>query len=240
MSHEDWLAALKGEFMRFFTGAMRGTLIGIAAMSIAAGSITRGYAQPANAEVNAEGVNGWNVIRATFDGGLFQQTSTGQWTEFGNSGQNFYFEERSRDAWSVYLHDVSRDMSLQIDIYRQMISYGYGDAPRQDLYQITSSTPGTVSSNRLAASGINGFNVIRANYDGGLFQLSGGGDWIEVTDDGRTYRFSETQRDEWSAYMYDASRDIHIQIDIYRQMITIADGSEPRRDLYQITSARSR
>jgi len=230
--------------MSYLTRLVRFALIGIATLGIAFGPITPGHAQPANAEVNAQGVNGWNVIRANFDGGVFQQTEPGQWTEFGNGGQNFYFEERARDAWSVYMHDTSRDISIQIDIFRDWISVGEGDGPRTDLYQITSSAAGSdassANSNPLAAQGINGFNVIRANYDGGLFQLMGNDEWVEVTDDGEAYRFQETQRDEWSVYMFDASRNIRLQIDIHRQMTTVAGGGESLHDLYPITSALRR
>lgn len=222
----------------------RTAYIGVAMLGLAASPIAPAHAQPANAQVNAQGVNGWNVIRATFDGGVFQQTAPGQWTEFGNSGQNFYFEERNRDDWSVYLHDVSRDLSLQIDIFRNWISFAQGNGQRTDLYRITGSAAGSsigpADSNPLAAQGINGFNVIRANYAGGLFQSMGGDEWIEVTDDARTFRFRETNRDEWSVYMFDASRNVHLQIDIHRRMITLADGRGPHRDLYSIASARAR
>jgi hypothetical protein len=230
--------------MHYLTRITRIALIGIGVLCLASGQIVPGFAQPAQAQANAQGVNGWNVIRATFDGGVFQQTAPGQWTEFGNSGQNFYFEERNRDDWSVYLHDVSRDISIQIDIFRNWISYAQGSGQRTDLYQITSSAAGSNTSpannNPLAAQGINGFNVIRANYDGGLFQLMGGDEWIEVTDDAHTYRFRETQRDDWSVYMFDASRNVHLQIDIHRQMITLADGDGPHRNLYSIVSAHRR
>lgn len=230
--------------MHYLTRLARLALTGIAALGLAFGQIAPGYAQPANAQVNAQGVNGWNVIRATFDGGVFQQTSPGQWTEFGNGGQNYYFEERNRDDWSVYLHDVSRDISIQIDIFRDWISFAQGNGQRTDLYRITSSAAGSnidpANGNPLAAQGINGFNVIRANYDGGLFQLMGGDEWIEVTDDARTFRFRETNRDDWSVYMFDASRNVRLQIDIHRQMITLADGGGPRRDLYEIASVRAR
>jgi len=230
--------------VRYFAQTVCCALICTASVGVAFGPIAPGHAQPANAQVNADGVNGWNVIRATFDGGVFQQTAPGQWTEFGNSGQNFYFEERNRDDWSVYLHDVSRNISIQIDIFRDWISYAQGDGQRTDLYRITNSAAGSntgpANSNPLAAQGINGFNVIRANYDGGLFQLMGGDEWIEVTDDARTYRFRETQRDEWSVYMFDASRNVRLQIDIHRQMISLADGGGPHRDLYSIASARRR
>lgn len=105
-----------------------------------------------------------------------------------------------------------------------------------------STTPAQAQPSNAAvnAQGVNGWNVIRANYDGGLFQLMGNDEWVEVTDDGEAYRFRETQRDEWSVYMFDASRNIRLQIDIHRQMTTVAGGGESLHDLYPITSARRR
>lgn len=222
--------------MTFFarTKSVFATMLAIGMLSIPA--IQPVAAQSAAQQVKV--VNGWNVVRATHDSGFFQRTSPGQWTEFHDSGASFTFEERNRDEWSVYMYDASRNVWLQIDLHRNMISAGTGDEPRIDIYTITESTAGAVTGNPLADSGITGPNVIRADYNGGLFQSTGNRDWLEVTDDGRTFRFREQNRDAWSVYLYDASRDVRLQIDIYRQMITIADGNGPMRDLYAITSAR--
>lgn len=205
---------------------------------LATASVQPANAQPNTAAMPVQEVNGWNVVRATHDSGIFQRTSPDQWTEFHDSGATFTFEERNRDEWSVYMYDGSRNVWLQIDIHRNMISAGTGDAERIDIYAITGSAAGAVTGNPLVDSGITGRNVIRADYDGGLFQSTNGMEWLEVTDDGRTFRFQERNRDDWSAYLYDASRDVRLQIDIHRQMITIADGNGPMRDLYAISSAR--
>ena len=193
---------------------------------------------PASTANELQQVNGWNVVRATYDGGIFQRTSPGRWTEFNDGGATFTFEERNRDAWSVYMYDADRNVWLQIDTDRNMISAGTGDAPRIDIYGITDTTAGAVTGNPLVDSGITGPNLIRADYDGGLFQYMNGVQWVEIGDNGGSFQFRETARRDWTIDLYDASRNVSLQIDIQRQMITIADENGIHLDLYPITSAR--
>lgn len=94
---------------------------------------------PSNA-LTGDGVNGRNVVRADFVGGRFEQASSGQWVEYDASGvARFSFAEQGRDDWSVYLHDGSRNVQIQIDIWRRMITYGANGGPKSDLYPITAS-----------------------------------------------------------------------------------------------------
>ncbi len=77
---------------------------------------------PAPLGVTAKGVNGQNVISARYAKSRIEQTAAKTWTEFGKDGQaRNVFQERSRDDWSVYLYDASRDMKMQIDLYRKKI-----------------------------------------------------------------------------------------------------------------------
>ena len=55
---------------------------------------------------------------------------------------------------------------------------------------------------------------------------------------GATFAFEEQGRDEWSVYMYDASRDVHLQLDLWRKKILYAAGSDPKVDLYDIIAAK--
>lgn len=205
---------------------------------LATTAIQPAVAQPASAVQDVKEVNGWNVVRAAHDSGFFQRTSPGQWTEFHNSGATYTFEERNRDAWSVYMYDASRNVWLQVDLHRNMVSAGTGNQERIDIYAITGSTAGAVTGNPLVDSGFTGSNLLRANFDRGLFQSIGNQEWIELGDSGAVFRFRETNRDEWSVYLFDASRTIGIQIDIHSQMIRVQQGNGPWGNLYAITSAR--
>ncbi len=95
-------------------------------------------AQPATS--GTAGVNGRNVVRVGFATGSFAQLGGGQWAEYGaDGGQRFTFIEQARDDWSVYLKDPSRNMDIQLDLYRKWISWQNGGT-KTDLYEITNSS----------------------------------------------------------------------------------------------------
>ena len=104
-------------------------------------SSTRSAPSPVNSQSSTNtGVNGRNVTRVDYGQGAFQQTGEGLWVELNAAGQPaFRFSETGRDDWSVYLHDASRNLQIQIDLYRKWISYGTNHQARTDLYQITQS-----------------------------------------------------------------------------------------------------
>jgi len=88
------------------------------------------------------GFNGWNVNYVTHASGHFARQRDGTWAEFNDQGQIiFRFVEVQRDEWSVYLNDPSRNVQLQLDLYRRKISYGSNGGPRSDLYDITGTRP---------------------------------------------------------------------------------------------------
>lgn len=96
--------------------------------------------QTSSHSLSSTNVNGRNVLRADHVQGSFRQTSPGQWAEFNASGQiAFRFSEIMRDDWSVYLHDSSRNVQIQIDMHRKWISFGVNNQARSDLYQIASA-----------------------------------------------------------------------------------------------------
>lgn len=87
------------------------------------------------------GANGYNVVVVNHDGGGFVHTGGKQWHEADNLGNTrFYFQEQARDEWSVYLHDASRNVSIQLDLHRKKVLYGIGNQPKADLYNITYSS----------------------------------------------------------------------------------------------------
>jgi len=85
---------------------------------------------------------------------------------------------------------------------------------------------------------VNGYNVSQVFHPGGSFSQAGGGQWEELNNQGRvTFRFREQQRDEWSVYLYDASRNVSLQLDLHRRQILYAVGNAPKSPLYAITNA---
>lgn len=86
-------------------------------------------------------VNGMSVGQVRHPGGSFTNTGGGQWQEADAQGRvTFNFQEESRDEWSVYLFDASRNVSLQLDLHRGEVLYGIGAEPKTVLYPITQSS----------------------------------------------------------------------------------------------------
>lgn len=67
------------------------------------------------------GVNGTNVARVEFNqGSVIQKAAAKVWVEYDPAGNAINrYEERSRDEWSVYLYDPSRNMRLAVDLHRR-------------------------------------------------------------------------------------------------------------------------
>lgn len=88
---------------------------------------------------------------------------------------------------------------------------------------------------QIAFNGINGRNVTQITYPGGKITLSGKR-WTERNANG-SYKFVETQRDDWSVYLLDRSRNVRLQLDLHRKLVLYAAGNDPMQPLYQITGA---
>jgi hypothetical protein len=109
------------------------------------------------------GVDGRRVTRVSFgrDGrklGTFRQSGPQQWQELPASagGGRFDFQETGRDDWSVYLHDPSRDVRIQLDLHRKLVLYGDSrTAEMRPLYDIlgAGSKPVSAVSTETAARG---------------------------------------------------------------------------------------
>jgi len=48
------------------------------------------------------------------------------------------------------------------------------------------------------------------------------------------FQFEEQDRDDWSVYLYDGSRNVDIQTDLWTGKIMYAAGGEPLRELYEV------
>ncbi len=86
------------------------------------------------------GITGYTVAHVIHPRGTFTDSGNGSWDERNQRGQVTYrFQEQARDDWSVYLFDSSRNVALQLDLHRKKILIGFGNGPKSDLYNITSS-----------------------------------------------------------------------------------------------------
>jgi hypothetical protein len=193
--------------------------------------------------LSSAAVNGLMIAEAMYgslDGsgtqlGSFFQTGPAAWYERNAEGQKtFEFRETNRDDWSVYLIDSSRDVSIQIDIWTQKVFYSRPNTPRREQYSVLSVAPvnGWIVQEAVFGEGANTFGRFR--------QEGGTKNWQEIDRDGRvTFNFVENNRDEWSAYLKDSSRDVSIQIDNWTSKIVYSHANSPPRDLYELLYAKS-
>jgi hypothetical protein len=178
----------------------------------------------------AASVNGRNVNVVSVDNGTFRQVSRKSWVEQNKQGQRvFSFKETHRDAWSVYLHDASRNVRLQLDMHRKIVGYSDANNPtKRDLYRITSGS-----------SKMSGWLVKRVNVQNGSFVYKGNKRWVEKDASNKTvFRFTEVARDDWSVYMKDGSRNVNIQLDLHTRKVMYSVGNAPRTPLYNIKRIR--
>ncbi|HYC49088.1 MAG TPA: hypothetical protein VED01_26725 [Burkholderiales bacterium] len=62
--------------------------------------------------------------------------------------------------------------------------------------------------------------------------------WVETNAAGAaTFRFEETQRDEWSVYLVDRTRNVTLQLDLHTRKVMYSDAGSPRRAIYDILAA---
>lgn len=216
----------------------------IVAMSLsvaAIGLVSFTHAAPAQAQsqrTTQQDVNGYNVTRANHSGGSFRESGNGRWTEYNANGRATYrFTETGRDEWSVYLNAPSRNVQLQIDIHRKWITYGANGGSKSDLYRITTaSRKSTPSTPPRAAT--NGRNVQQVFVARGSFKKTGPREWTEYNAQRQAvFTFTETARDEWSVYLHDRSRNVQLQLDLYRKWVGYGQNGGGKSDLYRITSS---
>lgn len=169
-------------------------------------------------------INGYNAKVVMHSTGAFVQLNQNDWVENGPNS-SIGFKEVGRDDWSVYLEDISRGVSIQLDLWRKKIVYT-DTASSFDLYDITTARPDE----------INGYAASRVRHaNGGFFHIKPG-KWVE--DNGSSsYTFNEVGRDEWSVYLYDPNRLVSIQLDLYTKEIKYTDSTQSFV-LYHITSTR--
>lgn len=110
------------------------TFFGLLLLSITA---TTAPAQTATTDVKGDNVQ--FVRYAEFGRGTFMNIGGKNWKE-SNSQSNSNFVETGRDEWSVYLNDGSRQLGIQLDLWRKKVVMVQANGTRTDLYDIVESS----------------------------------------------------------------------------------------------------
>ena len=69
-----------------------------------------------------------------------------------------------------------------------------------------------------------GWSVTKVMTGSSTFLNIGQGQWLE-DGTGSNFVFQETGRDEWSVYLFDARRNVRLQLDLHRRVILLSDPS---------------
>jgi hypothetical protein len=95
------------------------------------------------------------------------------------------------------------------------------------LSSMNSNTPPSDPATEPPAAQVNGFNVNRVLYPEGEFFQTDAQSWVERAADGTEFHYVETERDEWSVYLYDETRNYNIHLDLYQEAVylDINDGT---------------
>lgn len=91
--------------------------------------------------------------------GEFRQVGPRSWVELNARREvTSRFDEERRDDWSVYLHDASRSVWLQLDLHRAVV--GYRDTGEQrDQYQIESASGRRIDLEPMSHIPLRGHNL---------------------------------------------------------------------------------
>ncbi|MCC6605568.1 MAG: hypothetical protein IT327_20345, partial [Anaerolineae bacterium] len=194
-------------------------------------------------------VQGWIANLAhfsLFNGthlGEFRQTGEKRWVEFGKGGvPRFHFVETLRDDWSVYLHDESRNVGIQLDFWRKMVIYSDATPQQFDLYPITG---GAVMSSRADLTpSLTGKTVNRIDFgtaDGqilGYLRKNGLYEWVELgLDQKERFYFTETKSHKGVVVLVDVARSVTLELHLRSKKIIYSDAAANRFELYKIVNA---
>lgn len=190
--------------------------------------------------------------------GIYHQVDSQRWVELSSSHTiTARFEETHRDDWSVYLFDVSRQVRLQLDLHRKIIGYSDANSPQRDQYRILSAqVVSHIVGTKAPLYGdtgnltkvVNGrtANSVRFGDMGssplGYYWQADHGKWIEIGEVNGTinsqasFCFNEINRDDWSVYLHDISREVYISLDLHRKVVVYRH-KETTFDLYKILNA---
>ena len=87
----------------------------------------------------------------------------------------------------------------------------------------------------VAAAVVTGKNVKVVNVDGGTYRQAKNKDWVEQNEQGENIAsFQEINRDDWSVYLQDNTRNINIQLDLPTGKVMSSVGNDPKVPLHNI------
>ncbi len=171
-----------------------------------------------------------NEIEMEANGLRLTRTEAHKWTAFDESHNAVMsFTETKRDDDVVYLLREDGMAALQINLERGMVLVAPSGQEARDLAAVTTASAGPL---------VNGYMLTEAAFAEGKARFASAEDglWTEYGGDGEPMSvFKEEGRDDWSVYLFDAGRNLRIQLDAWRRMVGISMDGKPMEDFHPIT-----
>ena len=200
--------------------------------------------QPITPIATSANLTGETVSNVVFEnGGRLARTDEKKWTEYSSGdGQPMgNFIEVRHGKWSVTLDEVDSNKRLEIDLYKNTLSYEYDKSPQTFLYNITDATVDAPTPlSKYVSAGANGNNLVQANFQDGAsrFEKSTDDIWLEYDYEGQAvFAFKETGRDENSVHLLDAARGIKIELNVDSEEVILSRDDGEAGDKWPITKA---
>lgn len=171
-----------------------------------------------------------NEIEMASNGLRLTRTEAHKWTAFDESHNAVMaFTETKRDDDVVCLLREDGMVTLPINIERGMVIVAPARQEPRDLAPVTTATSVPLVNEYMltevaVAEGKAGF----VSADDAL--------WTEHGGDGEPLAvFKEEGRDDWPVYLFDAGRNLRIQLDVWRRMVGISMDGKLMEDFHTIT-----
>lgn len=132
-------------------------------------------------------------------------------------------------------HNLLRQVALAVSITAFFPAYAKAGQFLNPAILADTKIGGLVQAN----FGVNGRTVQFVATPEGRFFNDGGGNWRELGNNGASFNFRETQRDDWSVYLRDDSRGVNLQLDLHRKEVIYSDDGGRKFVLYQIIDAHN-
>ncbi|MGD9785985.1 MAG: hypothetical protein AB7U49_14995 [Hyphomicrobiaceae bacterium] len=112
----------------------------------------------------------------------------------------------------------------------------YADLARAYLKKLGAGDTGP--SERARFPGVTGRNVVSVLHPGGAFVKNGPDTWVEQGSNGSAvFRFKERERTDRDVTLYDASRGVHLSLDVENAVVWYSHAQQPFVRLNDITQA---
>ncbi len=166
-----------------------------------------------------------------------------QWDKHGGENQQFSFEKVGTDTYII----MNRRSKKVLDVYSGSRENGakitqYTKHGRENQQFKLIKVAAKPTSNVVNGYSVNYIDFGQNGNKLGVYEQIGDKKWREVGSKrgASSFNFVETQRDEWSVYLLDKSRNVNIQLDLHTKKVMYSVGGGKRSPIYEVMNPSSK